>query len=202
LSKYKRIRIRNDDVLVHSSGFAGREFNRFKGFHEVICQDMEHFMHVPAILATEIQEFPECVEFIKMETAAGRMFPEVHGWQHKDYAKLSAAEVTGELVLAKQFVQDTFKCYPTIWYSPHGAGADKHGAHLADAALQAGLTLVTCANMILPARIVNDVRAARDGKITVEMLASKWAGKEILRHWWEGVGALNESIKFFKENVK
>jgi len=200
--RYKRIRIRNDDVLVHSSGFDGREFKRFKGFHEVVCQDTEHFMHVPAILATEIQEFPECIEFIKIETAGRRMFPEIHGWQHKDYAKLSSAEVTNELLLAKQFVQDTFKCFPTIWYSPHGAGADHAGAHLTEAALAAGLTLVTCVNRILPARIVEDVRAVKAGTSTVEQLASKWAGKEILRHWWEGLGALDESIKFFKEFVK
>ena len=198
---FKPIRIRNDDVLVHSSGFTGREFTRFKGFHAIVCQDTEHFIHVPAILAKEIQEFPECISFIKEETAAGRMLPEVHGWEHKDYAKLSHTQITDELKTARRFVEDEFNFRPTFWYSPHGAGADQNGAHLRDAAMEAGLVLVTCQGVKHPSDLVNAVRKVKNDNLSVDKLVKDWQGQEILRHWWQGLGALNEFIRFFKERV-
>ena len=207
-----KIRIRDDDVLVDSRGRAGGEFQRFKGFHNMVCMDTRHFIHVPAILVTEIQSFPECIEYVRYETANGRMEPEVHGLHHKDYATLTASTIVEELTEAKQWIQKNLGWTPTIWYSPHGAGADARGAHLKLAAEEAGLTLVTCENMIKPSALVYDVRAVkgRDREtgtqvvsptMTLDELLLKWQGKEILRHWWEGMGALTESIKFFKDNV-
>lgn len=197
---YKKIRIRDDDILVGSKGFAGEEFNRFKGFHNMVMEDQRHFCHVLAILYTEIQNFPQCIEFVKTETAAGRMMPEVHGFEHIDYACLSHNTIVEHLTIAKNFIIDTFDYIPTIWYSPWGAGADERGKHLDYAAKSAGLKLVTCANMIQPQDMVRDVRAVKEGTMTKEALYAKWEGKEILRHWWEGTGALHESIQFFKAN--
>lgn len=194
---FKKIRIRNDDVLVHSSRFDGREFSRFKGYHEIICQDLEHFEHVPAILTTEIQDFPECITYIKSETACGRMTPEVHGLHHIDYAKLSHDEVVDQLYEAKNFIIEKFNHTPTVWYSPWGAGEDKNGSHLRGAAMAVGLNLVTCANIIAPSRMLADVRAAKKGLLTKQQVLDIWEGREILRHWWSGVGALNEIIAFF-----
>ena len=197
---YQKIRIRNDDVLVHSRSFSGREFGRFKGFHNIIQMDPRHFEHVVAILTTEIQDFPECIEYIKTETAAGRIFPEVHGLRHIDYAALSYNEVVEELRTAVSSIENMFSYRPSKWYSPWGAGADKRGAHLASAAKAAGLTLVTCVGVIQPSALVADVRAVRAGNMDKLDLYAKWEGKEILRHWWEGSGALHESIEFFKES--
>lgn len=209
---FNKIRIRDDDVLITSRGRAGNEFNRFKGFHNMVCLDVRHFIHVPAILITEIQEFPECIAYIKAETAAGRMLPEVHGLHHKDYANLTSAQIVEELIEAKAWIRNELDYEPTVWYSPHGAGADQRGAHLQDAALSVGLTLVTCENMIRPSRLVYDVRsvAGRDREtgqkqvdptMTKEQLLAKWEGKEILRHWWEGMGALTESVSWFRDNI-
>lgn len=179
----------------------------------MVCLDERHFIHVPAILAREIQEFPDCVEYVKAETAAGRMLPEIHGWEHKDYALLSIVEIIIDLNKAKAFIQDNFNYNPSVWYSPHGAGADARGAHLKEAAYECGLTLVTCEGMIKPSALVFDIRAVagRDrstGKIpmpqtmTKEELLAKWESKEILVHWWgPGLGALNESVTWFRDNV-
>lgn len=207
-----KIRIRDDDVLVGSSGRTGKEFDRFKGFHNAICADTRYFIHVPAILAREIQQFPECVKFVRDETAAGRMLPEIHGWEHKDYANLSVADCIEELEKAKKFILETFNYKASIWYTPHGAGADTRGKHLHIAAKEAGLTLVTCEGVNKPSALVFDVRRVKGRDIstgskemppsmTKEQLLEKWQGKEIFRHWWEGHGALTESIRFFKENL-
>ena len=209
----KKIRIRDDDVLVDSRGRKGKEFARFRGFHNTVCIDPRYFIHVPAILVTEIQQFPDCIEYIKNETAKGLMEPEIHGLQHKDYALLTTASIVEELTECKQWIQNNLNWTPTLWYSPHGAGADPDGARLRVAAEEVGLTLVTCENMINPSSLVRDVRAVKGRDLetglkivipptmTVDQLLAKWQGKEILRHWWEGVGALTESIKFFKENL-
>lgn len=195
---FNKIRIRDDDVLVHSTSFPGRAFQRFKGFHNTVMIDPVHFEHVVAILVTEIQEFPECIEFVKAETAAGRMRPEVHGFRHVDYAKLPYNQVVEELRRCRSFIADRLGHTPTIWYSPWGAGADSKGAFLHEAAMEAGLSLVTCANMITPGELVKDVRLAKNGGMTNQQLLDRWEGKEILRHWWEGTGALQESITYFK----
>lgn len=197
---YKRIRIRDDDVLVSSSSFTGKEFERFRGFHNMVKEDPKHFVHVLAILATEIRAFPECIDFIKEETAKGTMFPEVHGLHHIDYASLPYEAVVAQLSEAKQFIIDNFNYTPTLWYSPWGAGADARGAHLRPAAIDAGLNLVTCVGMIQPSKLINEIRAIENTTTAKKAIIERWAGSEILRHWWEGSGALMESIKFFKEN--
>jgi len=197
---YNRIRIRDDDVLVTSSSFRGKEFDRFRGFHNMVTEDPKHFIHVLAVLATEIQEFPECIAYIKEETAKGTMQPEVHGLHHIDYAGLPYAVVVSQLREAKDFIVSSFNYVPTIWYSPWGAGADARGEHLRPAALEAGLNLVTCVGMIQPSKLVHEIRALADTPEDKANLIMAWEGKEILRHWWEGSGALMESIQFFKAN--
>lgn len=196
---FNKIRIRDDDVLISSKGFAGREFARFKGFHNVVLQDPKHFIHVGAILTTEIQEFPECIEFIKQETAAGRFLPETHGLKHIDYANLSFDEIGEHLNICRKFIQDNFNYNPTIFYSPWGAGADARGAHIRPAAAAVGFQLVTCEHMIHPHRLVEDVNLAKEGKVLSSSLLTKWEGKEILRHWWEGANSISTSTLYFKD---
>ena len=54
--------------------------------------------------------------------------------------------------------------------------------------------------MIQPSELVNDVRKVKSGEMVKDFMYAKWEGKEILRHWWEGSGALLESIEFFRDN--
>ena len=94
------IRVRDDDVLIRSSGCDS--FKRFKQVHSWICES-DKFIHVPAVLVTEIQEFPECIKFVREETQAGRMMPETHGFEHIDYAKLTKDEIIEHLKRCKEF---------------------------------------------------------------------------------------------------
>lgn len=162
--------------------------------------DPKHFIHVAAILTTEIQEFPDAIDYIKEETAAGNLQPEVHGLQHINYEELTHKEIVEHLTEAKQFIVDTFNYTPTIWYSPWGAGASTKGTHLRGAALEAGLNLVTLEGMIRPSVLMQEIRSTPETPEARAQLIARWEGKEILRHWWEGTGALTGCIKFFNEH--
>lgn len=194
---FNKIRIRDDDVLVTSSGFPGKEFQRFKGFHNIILQDPAHFIHIGAVLVTEIQQFPECIEFLKQETREGRFVPEVHGLHHIDYASLSFEDIVSHLTTCRKFIEDNFEYSPTKFYTPWGAGADSRGAHIRPAAATVGFDLVTCENLIKISRVRSDVVLVKENLLTNEELLKRWEGKEIILHWWEGVGALNETVQHF-----
>lgn len=181
-----KIRIRDDDVLIHSSQWPD-PFKRFRGFHGVVCQDTEHFIHVPAILATEIRAFPEAIEFIQKETTAGRMEPQIHGLKHIDYGALSFNEVMDHLDECFQFFRDHELPKPTLWYTPWGASQE----HLHEAAFARGLRLVDTSGIIHPG-------LARDLLNRLKNV-EQWEGREIFRHWWESVGALDEFVKTYKQ---
>lgn len=198
---YTRIRVRDDDVLIKSRQFAGNEFGRFKGFHNIVLKDPKHFIHVGAILVTEIQDFPEAIEFLRAETAAGRFLPELHGFKHIDYAALTPDEIKDHLLLGRQFIQSNFSYNPTVFYTPWGAGEDERGKHIRQAAADVGFKLVTCAGIRqrYPARVVEDIRRVKSGEITNAELLLKWEGQELFRHWWEGTGAMDEMVEYFKD---
>ena len=80
------IYLRDDDVLVSSSSSQG--LKRFKQIHNWVAE-VPGILHIPTILVTEIQQFPEGIEFVREETAKGKMRPELHGLEHIDYNKLS-----------------------------------------------------------------------------------------------------------------
>ena len=184
---FNKLRIRDDDVLVHSSQWPD-PFARFRGFHNLVCQDVEHFIHVPAILVTEIQSFPASIEYIKEETTAGRMEPQIHGLKHIDYGKLSFNEVMDHLDECFQFFRDHQLPKPTLFYTPWGATQE----HLHGAAASRGLRLVDTSGIIHPGQ-------ARDSLKDHPEHLDWWQGKEILRHWWQSTGALNEFIKTYKK---
>lgn len=113
------IYIRDDDVLVRSRAYVD-SFAQFVKVHETICSN-ERVKHVPAILTSEIQEFPQCVAYIRQETEAGRMVPEIHGYQHVDYGKLHEDEVARHLAYCTKFHEDNFGVRPTKFFTPWGA---------------------------------------------------------------------------------
>src|SRR3990167_3787077 len=77
----RMIRMRDDDVLVRSRSFSS-PLARFQQMHEwiLLCPQM---VHVPTLIVEELREFPRCVEYIRQETAEGRMVPEVHCMFHE-----------------------------------------------------------------------------------------------------------------------
>jgi hypothetical protein len=186
------IGVRDDDVLNHSSS-KGDEFKKFKMVHDWICEVPDTLLHVPSILVTEIQKFPECIEYIRQETAEGRMQPEIHGLTHKNYADLTSSEIVLELTECKKWMKDNLGCVAKKFYSPWGAGEDEEGAHIRGAALSVGLELVTCENineMEGPCGVVNQLKNGRD--------ISYLDGDEIFLHWWQNMARLRRIVDVIK----
>lgn len=130
------LRVRDDDVLVGSSSIKDT-FSRFKSVHDLIVS-IPGLIHVPAILVSEIQEFPACIEYVQKETVEGRMKPELHGYSHIDYGKLSELEIKEHLEKSFEWFSRTFGFTPTKWYTPWGALQD----HIKSAAKPFNVKLV------------------------------------------------------------
>lgn len=190
------IYVRDDDVLIGSSGFED-PVAHFKKVHGWICEAPGKVMHVPTILMYNnvknrdkgIIGFPEAMEFIEAETAAGRMQPEIHGYEHKDYKPMPVSEVVTELEVCKEFMWCSFGVEAKKWYTPWGANAP----HLYEASAEAGLELVDCSRINKLAGRFGVVQNFREGR-TPEYLEDD----EIFFHWWEGGLRLKRAIEVIK----
>lgn len=174
------IYIRDDDVLLPSSGWPDPP-SRFKFVHEIIVEGGGKFLHIPTILCGQIQQWPETVRFIRDETEEGRMAPQLHGWEHIDYAKLSRVEIEHDLTKCIRWMQDNLGVRPTKFYTPWGANA----SHIYEVGQELELDIVDCSNIIIPKTIWNDLDSSYD----------KYNEKEIFIHWWEGMGRLKDIVK-------
>jgi peptidoglycan/xylan/chitin deacetylase (PgdA/CDA1 family) len=188
------IRVRDDDVLISSSG-SDNELGRLKQIHEWICEVPDSLIHVPTILVTEIQEFPEAIEWVRQETVEGRMLPEIHGLSHKDYASLSEVEIASELTECCEWIYKQFGHVATKFYSPWGAGFDARGAHIKPAAASIGIELVTCENISKLSGRYGVVQEMKDGR-DINYL-NDFNG-EIFMHWWEGGSRLKRVVEMIK----
>lgn len=189
------IYVRDDDVLIESSSYKD-PFKHFQTVHDWICET-DKLLHVPAILVNNVVKdgskgitgFPEAMEYIKSETAAGRMRPEIHGYEHIDYGKLNKAEVVAHLEMCQNFMWYYFDVQPTKWYTPWGASQP----HLHDAASFVGLKLVDCSNINKLAGRYGIVQQLKDGRDI-----SYLENREIFFHWWEGGLRLKRVIEALK----
>ena len=186
------IRVRDDDVLIGSKS-TDNPLKKFQMVHGWICEVPETLIHVPTILVTEIQEFPDAIEFIRQETAEGRMIPEIHGLSHKDYASLTFTEIVLELEECREWILKNLGCGVTKFYTPWGAGSDERGAHIRPAAIHAGLELVTCEDIHKMNGRYGVIQELKDGN-TIDYLQDK----EIFLHWWENVTRLKRIVEVIK----
>ena len=187
-----RIRVRDDDVLIGSSSTYD-PLEKFKMVHGWVCEVPDTLIHVPTILVTEIKEFPKAIEFIRKETAEGRMHPEIHGLSHKDYASLTSAEIVLELKECKEFILKEFDYKALKFYTPWGAGADERGKHIRGAAAAVGLEMITCENINKMNGRYGVIQELKDGN-NINYLE----GKEIFLHWWENVTRLKRIVEVIK----
>lgn len=192
------LRVRDDDVLVRSSSW-GSPFGRFRELHEWIADSNGQVVHVPTVLVNDIQEFPDCIEYMKEHTRAGTMEPEIHGLTHIDYSRrgldpnrcpprgsidhrvftrpeLAAHEaaVRNDLEICKEWIADTFGRVPTRWYTPWGAD----NQYLQRAASAANVELVGTAGLFP----VKDACTLFRQGLTPQQVE---AHGEIFMHWWE-----------------
>lgn len=169
------IEIRDDDVLVPSRSWKD-PFGRFKQLHEWI-KDSNNIIHVPTIVVNSIKEFPECISYIKEETAIGRMRPEIHGLDHIDYKKLPKALIMDHLNSCKDFIYTEFHHTATQWYTPWGANA----SHLYEAAHACDLELIDCSHRIILEGPTGLLKQLENG-IDISTMDSL----QIFLHWWGG----------------
>jgi len=197
------IRVRNDDVLMWGTPVYWKDpFARFKEVHEAIQRvdyttavKYHRVLHVPAILTTEIQEFPECIEYIGECTEKGEMRPQLHGERHIDYGSLSYEEILESLKRAKGWMENNLGVTPTIWYTPWGAGEAPGQEYMWKAAGKAGLRIITCSDVTkLRGRNGLYQKLAVEKKNPLEYLV----GKEIFTHWYENDGRLEQVLAALK----
>lgn len=192
------LRIRDDDVLVRSSSW-NNSFTHFKEIHEYIAGTEGKVMHVPAVLVSEIQEFPECIAYMKEQTALGTMEPEIHGYKHIDYSRLAlpldkvpprgriklenysddelsvqAQEVIRHLSSCVQWITTEFGRAPTKWYTPWGAD----NKLLRDCAKIVGVELIGTENLF---EIAAALEMLRNGA-SLEDIEKRG---EVMIHWWQ-----------------
>ena len=170
------IRVRDDDILNHSSGHKD-SFARFKKVHKIIVDGGA--LHVPAILVTEIQDFPEALHFIRAEREAGRMEVQWHGMSHVDYGLKTSSEIQEDIIKSQIFFRDNFGAEFTKFYTPWGADQ----AHIREACEMHSIEMVDCSKIVECGHISRD--------------PEKYRGKdvEILIHWWAGAGRLERALK-------
>ncbi len=186
------IRVRDDDVLIPSSSYEN-ELGRLQQIHEWICEVPDTLIHVPAICVLEIQEFPEAIEWIRQETAEGRMLPEIHGLSHKNYAVLTEKEIVAELNVSRDWIAYKLGHEPTKFYTPWGAGADEVGEHIGPAAASTGIEMVTCEHINKLCGRYGVVQELMDGRDI-----SYLDDDEIFMHWWEGGSRLKRVVEVIK----
>lgn len=191
------LRIRDDDILVPSH--AWDPFVRFRQVHEWILPHKGKVLHVPAILMSEIQDFPDCIQYIRENVANGTMEPQVHGLKHIDYSRLALPKeklpshgaidlaifsdeeinhhyqtVQTHLATAKGWILEQFGYEPHTWYTPWGAD----NFVLREAATSVGLKLVGVTRKDFLHRVYQELQ---EGKVTVDQVKDR----ELLMHWWD-----------------
>lgn len=179
------IRMRDDDVLVATRSFSC-SFGRFKQVHEWItaCPQM---IHCPGIVieggendGKGLEDFPEAIEYIRRETAEGRMLPELHAVVHVDPAQVSFPALREDLAFGRDWIEKQFGRRPEKWYTPWGADSEK----LRAAAQEAGLELVGVDKHWKLDRTLNRLGALING--IPYFRPDELDGQEISFHWWEG----------------
>lgn len=178
------LRIRVDDVMTTSRAFSKEKAEaRFETIHGWIVDG--NAIHVPTILVKDIQEFPNTIELLKEETKNFKLFPEIHGYEHIDYSKLTEEEILKHLKLCLEWFQDVLKIHPTIWATPWGS---KGNLPMKDAARKLGLKIEGVENTIPP-------------KLALELLEQYpvSALPTVMTHWWEKGLSLKKICQFIKK---
>lgn len=183
------IYVRDDDVLVNSSAYTDKRktpLERFKQIHRWIC-DTPKLLHVPTLVVEPLMSHPEAVKFIREETEMGRMAPEIHGFQHIDYGKLSQDEIIADLMTCKEFLRREIGVEAKKWYTPWGANTPI----MQQSASLCGLELVDCSGINPPSVVMQRATAGENIEIFMDE-------EEIFIHWWERGMRLKRIIEILK----
>jgi peptidoglycan/xylan/chitin deacetylase (PgdA/CDA1 family) len=101
-----------------------RELQKFRKHHQWCLEARELFYPTAAILCTEIQQFPEAVDYVRSELDEGRLMIDLHGWEHIDYSPLTQEEIEEHLEKSFEYLLKTFNCLPIRWATPWGSNSE------------------------------------------------------------------------------
>jgi hypothetical protein len=181
------IRVRNDDVLMHWNWkkTIGHKnivdpVSTLRNIHNMILTYPKQLIHVPAILCRNVQEFPEAIPFIRQEAEAGRMLPEIHGWDHIDYANFTYDGMCFDLKRCIQFMETKLGVKASKFYTPWGANTET----IQRAANSLGLEVVDCSNILYQKNLPKGVDNV-----------------EVFMHWWEGPENMLEMFETLGEPI-
>jgi peptidoglycan/xylan/chitin deacetylase (PgdA/CDA1 family) len=105
---------------------------------------------------------------------AGRLYLDLHGWEHIDYGQLSPEQLDEHLEKSFEFMLATFKCLPIRWATPWGAS----GENIQAACKKWGLIWEGVADPVVDQGHAD--KLVRE-KGTLEPLK----GKVVMVHWFE-----------------
>jgi peptidoglycan/xylan/chitin deacetylase (PgdA/CDA1 family) len=165
-------RVRLDDTLWCSSGMAGQEHRKFVKYVKW-CQDAQVECH-PNVIVTELEKFPETIDYLREELAEERISLDLHGWTHGPYQDLSVAEVSEHLEKSLDWFSETFDWIPLRWVTPHGSDSPE----MREAAATHGLPIETCDDPVIDQKTANGILFRTRSLDFLE-------GKIVCAHWWE-----------------
>ena len=170
------IRIRCDDVMVESSSFSReRSINRIIQITRWMDKSPQgYFNFIPTILVEEMEHWPEVIDLIRHNTMAHKMSPQIHGFQHIDYASVDKQTIREHLKKCLVWFKDYLNYEPTTWATPWGAWTKE----MEEVANEFHLTVETTA-VTMPIGSAIDYIKARG----VEEF--RYSNPTILIHWWE-----------------
>lgn len=167
------IRVRTDDVLVHSEPMQGKEFEKWRK-HHLWTLESPQFYHTAAILCSEIQQFPHAIEYIRDEIRGGNLYLDLHGWEHIDYTKLAYSQILEHLEKSFEFMEKEFRCLPIRWATPWGASSEA----ILEACAKFGLKWEGTSDPVIDQKLAY--------QIVMEQKSTKALhGKTIMVHWFE-----------------
>lgn len=175
------ITVRDDDVLFPTNSHSDPS-SRFIKVHSIIASSGAH--HVPAIVCNPIQQYPEIIEFIKQEMDKGTMTPQLHGWDHVDYAIFSPYELELNFEQCLEWFNSTLGIVPSIFYTPWGGNSTE----IEQAANNFGMELIDCSSVVSPRNVERNIR-----------IYNNHTDIELFIHWWEGVGRLENALRLLNE---
>lgn len=168
------------------------DLEKFKVVHEKIKK--YGALHVAAILVTYDSRgwYEPGLKYISTQVDNGSIEPQIHGYDHIDYAPLDEATTRSHINSCIDFTECSFGRTPTIWYTPWGANTSR----LQRVANEFRLTLVDCSNINQTHKIVKALRG-RNRAAYVEQYKKHG---EVMIHYWQGksVNALDEVLEALK----
>ena len=168
-------RIRFDDAIWTSSDpkVKGKEVQKFMKNVNWCLPLYEKVSLTPAILCQEIEKFPEGISRLRALIDEGKIYPDLHGWDHGPYAPRSQDEIEEHLDRAQEWFTANLGVSAIRWVTPHGANSSAMQAAASKFNLIVETTdpPVICEKNLDPA-----LRKTRDLSLV--------AGKVVMNHYW------------------